>query len=398
MAARPRFLVVSIALLLMAVGFGLGSLVTAARWQPPPPSVSDLLTRLGVNRPADWQSFERVWDSIHASYLKPDIQDRELIYGATAGLVEALGDPYSVFLDPDASEEFQQEIEGTFEGIGMEVGIKDEQLTVVAPLPDSPAARGGMKAGDVILVIDGRDARSMSLTEAVQAIRGPSGSSVTLEIERNGEMKEFRIKRETIRIESVISRTETESGKTFGYIQISHFTSDTERLFQRAGRDLLDQSIDGLILDLRNNPGGLLDESLKVTSAFLADKVLVKEVDRAGRTSERRSQGSAWLADPRLVVLVNEGSASAAEIVAGALQDHKRGVVIGQPTYGKGSVQDFQILPDGSSLKLTIAAWLTPNGRSIDEQGIEPDEAVDQPDSDETDVQLERAKAILANP
>ncbi len=398
MAARPRFLLVTIAGLLVSIGFGLGALVTAASWQTPPSAWSGLLDRLGVNRPADWRTFERAWEAVHTSYRQPDINDQDLIYGATRGLVDALGDPYSVFLDPKASEEFQQEIEGTFDGLGMEVGIKNDRLTVIAPLPDSPAERGGLRAGDVIVSIDGKDAQALGLTAAVQAIRGPRGSTVKLEIERQGQSRSFSLERDTIRVESVVSRTETSQGRTLGYLQISHFTSDTNRLFQRAARSLVNQNVQGLILDLRNNPGGLLDQSLQVVSAFLSNQVIVQEVDRSGDVRERRSEGSAWLADLPLVVLVNQGSASAAEIVAGALQDHGRARLVGQPTFGKGTVQDFQVLPDGSSLKLTIAAWLTPKGRSIDEQGIAPDEVVTQPEETDVDVQLDRAKDILTNP
>lgn len=392
MASRPRFLLVTLGLFILTIGFGLGVLVTASSGNNPPAEFSTILSELrGSSTQADWVTFQRVWEDIHQNYYKNTIDDQALLRGATKGLVNALGDPYSVYLTPEESDDFQSEIEGTFEGTGMEIGMKNDVLTVIAPLADSPAEKAGVKAGDQIVSIDGQDAAGLSLTDAVYKIRGPKGSQVKIELRQNDETRNVTITRETIKIESVTSRTETVNGKTVGYIQISSFGSDTGRAFQRTARKLLEDGVSGFVIDLRNNPGGLLDQAVTIASAFIPEGVIVKEVERDGQSTNLDAQGGAFLADQKVVVLVNGGSASASEIVAGALQDTKHATIVGEQTFGKGTVQDFQLLSDGSSLKLTIAEWHTPNDRSINAEGITPDVEVKSDDQDTDDVQLQEA-------
>ncbi|MBI2984462.1 MAG: S41 family peptidase [Candidatus Kerfeldbacteria bacterium] len=399
MALRARFVLLSVAVLLVALGFGLGVLVTSVSLNTTSVSFDAVINHLqNSRRPADWRTFSSVWQSIHQSYLNSNLDDRRLLYGATAGLVEALGDPYSVFLNPTEAAAFQQEIEGTFDGVGMEIGLKNDRLTIIAPLPNSPAERAGLRAGDMIVTIDDADTAAIRLFDAVQAIRGPAGSTVRIEVERRQERHTYDLVRERIKVQSVTSRAEKVGDQRLGYIKISNFSSDTDRLFRQAAQEMLRQSVIGLVLDLRNNPGGLLDQSLTVASAFIPAGVIVKEVTRQGESKDLTTTDSALLAGQPLAVLVNGGTASAAEIVAGALQDTRRATIVGEPTFGKGTVQDLETLPDGSSLKLTIATWQTPQGRSINEAGITPDvriEITPEQASQGLDPQLEKAKSII---
>lgn len=351
----------------------------------------------------DFAAFWEIWSLVKERYVDGPVSDIDLFHGAISGMVASLGDPYSVFLDPELAQQFNQELEGKFEGIGAEIALKKSQLTVVAPLADTPADRAGLKPGDKILAIDDIDTAGMYLGEAVGRIRGERGTEVRLLIYREGvaEPKEISILRDTIVVESVRLSFREAHGKRVTVMKLSHFNDMTDQGFNDAVREVLLESPDGLILDMRNNPGGFFETAVEVAGEWIPRSVIV--VEQFSETDSRNytSNGNARLADVPTVVLVNMGSASASEIVAGALQDYGKAYIVGESTFGKGSVQDYMEFTDGSALKLTIARWLTPNGRSINEEGIDPDEIVELTNEDfdnDRDPQMERALEAIAFP
>ncbi len=317
------------------------------------------------------KQFTEVLDIIQRNYVK-EPNSKELIYGAIKGMLNAL-DPHSSFLTPDDFKELQIETKGEFGGVGIEITIKDGWLTVVSPIEDTPAYKAGIKAGDRIVKIDGKLTKDMSLTEAVKLIRGPKGTKVTLTIWREGfkEPKDFVITRSIITIRSVKAKT-LEPG--YGYVRITSFQENTTSELQKALLRLekKNKPLKGIILDLRNNPGGLLDQAVKVADVFLDKGLIVYIKGRKERMDFKAHPNKHTHAYP-IVVLVNEGTASAAEIVAGALQDQHRALLIGTTTFGKGSVQTIIPLEDGSAIRLTTALYYTPSGRCIQATGIKPD-------------------------
>lgn len=319
----------------------------------------------------DFSQFWDIWNFVKESYYKQPVSDKELYYGALRGVVSGLDDPYSTYFDPEEAEQFTANLEGSFSGIGAEIGIRDEKLVVVAPLSDSPAERAGLQPGDWILEIDGAETPGMSVEEAVSKIRGEKGTEVTLLITRNGfeTAQEVKIVRDKIVVDSVKWKLDEEQ---IMRISISTFNHETPELFSDVVQEILTSDVKGIIIDLRSNPGGLLSTAIDVASTWVGYKPVVIE-----RTKDDARTFNGVKA-PRLtgiptVILVNGGSASASEIVAGALQDYKVATVVGTQTFGKGSVQDYRELEDGSAVKVTTAAWYTPKGRSIDETGIAPD-------------------------
>lgn len=366
------------------------------------------LTGIGSGTPkevkeVDFAQYWEVWSTIRDRSVEKDVSDMDLFYGSISGMVGALGDPYSVFFDPKQAAEFADELEGEFEGIGAEIGIKLNQLVVIAPLPDSPAEKAGLQAGDAIIAIDGEETAGMLLDEAVRRIRGKDGTQVTLQIFRKGleEPKDVVITRAVIKADAVKLEIVQKDGKKIAHLTITSFNETTSAAFSEAVRKLLLEGADGLVLDLRNDPGGYLDTAVEVAGEWAPRSVIVME--RFSEEDERNytSEGSARLTQMPTVVLVNGGSASASEIVAGALQDYGLGYLIGEQTFGKGSVQDYMEFEDGSALKLTIAEWLTPKGRSINEEGIRPDEIVELTNDDydnDRDPQLDRAVEVLVSP
>jgi len=319
-----------------------------------------------------FDQYWKVWDAIKEKYVDQPVSDVDLFYGSLQGLVNGLDDPYSSYFPPVQAKEFTESLSGEFDGIGAEIGLRDQGLIVVAPLPESPAERAGLLPKDAIIAIDGAETYGMSLEEAVTKIRGEKGSTVTLTIFRNSEdaPRDVDIMRDKINIPSV---TLEKKADDIGYIRISTFNNKTVREFDEAIRDVLAQDVKGLILDLRRNPGGFLDASVIVASEWVGDGVIVRERFVGGEVREHTTADKHRLTDMPTIVLVDEGTASGSEIVAGALQDYKKATIVGTTTFGKGSVQDFEFLPDGSALKLTIAKWFTPNDRAIDQVGIEPD-------------------------
>ena len=323
----------------------------------------------------DLRVFADVLGILQREYVE-ETKSKDLIYGAIKGMLETL-DPHSAFLPPNMYKEMQEETKGRFEGLGIEITIREGVLTVVSPIEDTPAFKAGIQAGDQILRIDGESTKNLTLMEAVKRMRGPKGSKVTLTIMREGFAKprEFTLIRDVIPIRSV--RYEVLE-KQYGYIRVSQFQEKTDQEFQKAIKALEDEvkgGLKGLILDLRNNPGGLLDQAVKLSDYFLDSGVIVSI---EGRREEQKMKFNAHPQDNHLkhyplVVLVNGGSASGAEIVAGAIQDHGRGIILGTQTFGKGSVQTIFSLKDGSGLRLTTARYYTPSGRSIQAKGIVPD-------------------------
>lgn len=350
-----------------------------------------------LSKDVDFDLFWDVWKRVKKEYIEKDTPDTKLFYGALEGIVGALDDPHSVFLDPETSKKFDDSLSGSFEGIGAEIGMKKKQLQVVAPLPDSPAERASLRSGDKILAIDKKSTAGISVDEAVNRIRGKGGTTVTLTIFRDSEKKErdVSIVRDTI---SVASVTWKMKDGQIAEIKISHFNQDTEGRFRDAVKEIVRKRAKGVVLDMRNNPGGYLDTAVQVAGYWVDGKTVVIEEYGDKKKDEYTARTRPLLADIPTVVLVNEGSASASEIVAGALQDYKKATLVGAKTFGKGSVQDLQHLKDGSSLKLTIARWLTPSGRSINDNGIEPDVAVELSDEDfekKKDPQMDKALQIL---
>ncbi len=322
----------------------------------------------------DLKVFTDVLGLLQKEYVE-ERNSKDLVYGAIKGMLETL-DPHSAFMPPNMYKEMQEETKGRFEGLGIEITIKDGILTVVSPIEDTPAFKAGIVAGDQILKIDGDITKNLTLMDSVKRMRGPKGSKVTITIMREGfaKPKEFTLVRDVIPVRSV--RHELLEGH-YGYIRLSQFQEKTDSEFDKAMKALEDESkgtLKGLILDLRNNPGGLLDQAVKIGDRFIDSGIIVSMDGRRENQKMKfyaHSQGT--LPPYPLVVLINGGSASGSEIVAGAIQDQGRGILLGTQTFGKGSVQTIFPLKDGSGLRLTTARYYTPNGRSIQAKGVVPD-------------------------
>jgi carboxyl-terminal processing protease len=315
---------------------------------------------------------EEAWNLIFQDYVaKENLNSSTLSQGAIKGIVEALNDPYSAYLDPPTYQKSLSNIAGEYGGIGAYVGVKDKQITIIAPIPDSPAAKAGIKAGDVILAIDDNSTSEMSLEEAVLLIRGPEGTSVRLLILHQGETEPQEI--EVVRSEIQISSVYLEMREDIAHISITNFSERTNEELSTVLESLSQKAATGIILDLRSNPGGLLDAVIDVASRFLREGVVLYVVDNKGNKTSFSVKPGGITTDLPVVVLTDNFTASASEVLAGALQDHARAIIAGTRTYGKGSVNTLYKLQDGSGLYLTTARWLTPNGRLIEGKGIEPD-------------------------
>lgn len=349
-----------------------------------------------LTKDVDFDVFWDAWELIQEHYVDQPINETQMLYGALTGLTASVGDPHTVFFDPDTTESFQQELNGSFEGIGAEIAIKNNQLLIVSPLDGSPAKDAGIRSGDKIYAIDGQDTAGMSLDQAVSLIRGPKGTEVVLTISRDGleDVQEIVIVRDTIDINSVELRFQDD----VAVLELSYFHEDTLGDFNDAVKEIIEKNPKGIILDMRGNPGGFLDSAVAIASEWVEDGVIVYEKDSEERLTEHDAVGTARLAGYPTVVLINGGSASGSEIVAGALQDYGIAQVLGEQSFGKGSVQTLIPLDDGSSIKITIAKWLTPNKNTIEEQGITPEIEVELTEEDfnnDRDPQLDRALELL---
>lgn len=342
--------------------------------------------------------FKEIYRILERKYVdKSLLASEELLYGSIKGMVEALNDPYTLFMTPKEMKEFKKEMEGTFEGIGAEIGIKKKMLTIIAPLEDSPAEKAGLLPGDLILKIDQKKTQNLSLEEAIRLIRGEKGTKVVLSIFREGlsETKEFSIIRDEIKVKSVACQIKE---KNIAYFRLIRFSEETEDEFSDCLEQMQIQGFKKIILDLRNNPGGYLQSSIDISSFFLKkNSLIVLEEFSSGKREEFRTQKDGELVNSPLIVLINQGSASGSEIIAGALKDNKRGILLGEKTFGKGSVQELTSLSKGGGLRFTVAKWLTPEGRYINETGVTPDQEVKMTLEDwenKRDPQLEEALKI----
>lgn len=317
----------------------------------------------------DFATTEKVFDLLKAKYDgKLDMQ--KLQDGLNQGLVQAVGDPYTTYLSASEAAEFESDLNGTFSGIGAELGKRNDQLVVIAPVTGSPAQEKGVRAGDVIATINDEDTASMSVDAAVNKIRGEAGTDVKLGIMRSQEKLDITITRAQITVPSV--KSEILPGN-IGYLQITRFSDDTARLANEAAQNFKAKNVTGVVVDVRNNGGGLLSSAVDVAGIWLNNKVVVQEKQGGRVTSTLRSGNNPILEGLPTKILINEGTASASEILAGALHDHKAAELIGVKTFGKGSVQELVDLPGGAKLKVTVARWFTPNGKNIDKEGIQPD-------------------------
>jgi len=351
--------------ILLLVGMALGFFL-AAQWVP---SVSAVPRQ-------DYESLEaftNILSIVKKNYVE-DVDTKNLVNGAINGMLSSL-DPHSAYLTPELYKELQMDTQGRFGGLGIEITVKDGILTVVSPIEDTPAAKAGVKPGDQIFKIENEFTKDMTLVDAVKKMRGPKGTKINISIKREGvpELINFTLMRDTIRVQSVRSRTLEEG---YGYIRLAQFQERSDRDVQKALEKMAAEKggIKGLVLDLRNDPGGLLTQAVRISDLFLDSGLIVYTEGRIESQKQKyfaQKEGS-WMDFP-MVVLVNGGSASASEIVAGALQDHKRAVILGTKTFGKGSVQTILPLDDNSALRLTTARYFTPNGRSIQAMGIVPD-------------------------
>lgn len=349
------------------IAIGLGSFAVGTR------SEVLLANFMGKGGPSqlDLSSLNELYAKLRTRY-DGDIDAVKLVDGAKHGLIDAAGDPYTVYLNEEESAEFSSDLNGTFEGIGAELGKVDGQLTIMGVIGDSPAQAAGLLAKDIIYKINDEDSSKLTIGEAVKRIRGTKGTSVKLSILRGDTTNDFTITRDTISTPSV----QTEITGNIGYMKISRFGDDTSSLSRKAAQEFKQRDVTKIVLDLRGNGGGLLSAGKDVASLWLDNKVIVSERKRGAETDKLSSGSNPVLGGIKTVVLVDGASASASEIVAGALRDHGAAELVGEKTYGKGSVQVIETLQSGGQLKVTIAKWYTPNGKNIDKEGITPDETV----------------------
>lgn len=397
---KINYLTVLIALVALIIGWQLGQRDVRLQWN----SYAPHLTFSNATPPAnaqniDFKLFWDTWDLVSKQYYdKKAVDPQKMYYGAIKGMVESIGDPYTMFLPPAAQKNTKEELGGSFDGVGMELGFnKDKQLAVIAPLADTPAEKAGIKPADVIVKIDNKDASSLSLQDAVNMIRGPKGTPVNLEIYREGESKTrvIAVTRDTIVVKSVQYQPKTTpSGKKVGYLRLTRFGDNTSsEWIDAVNKDLADGN-QAVILDLRNNPGGYLDGAVFVGSEFIGSGDIVLQEDAKGRQGYKVNRPGKLLNVP-LIVLINKGSASASEIVSGAIQDYKRGKLVGDQSFGKGTIQESEDLPGGTGIHITTAKWLTPNGRWVHGTGLTPDIKVDIGDDPTKDPQLDKALETL---
>ncbi len=358
------------------------------------------LNKESNDKSIDFGLFWKVWGLLRDKYVdSKELDSKKLFYGAIDGMLAATGDPYTTFFSPEENAEFKEEISGTFSGIGAEMGLKDEIITVIAPLEGTPAEKAGLLSGDKVIQIDGVSTTALSLDEAVKKIRGEKGSVVKLTIFREGEEgpRDISVTRDTIVVKSV--RFEMKDND-IALIRVSRFGDDTEADFAEAVKQVKASNAKGLVIDLRNNPGGYLDAAVEMGSLMLpSQKVVVMEESGDGTRKEMKTRGGDVLSSLKTVVLINQGSASASEILAGALRENRDNVtLVGKKSFGKGSVQELIAVSQETVVKITVAKWLTPKGNQINHVGISPDVEVDISADDlqnKRDPQLDKALELL---
>ncbi len=408
---RKSVLLVTLLLLVGYGGYRLGQKGVTLSVLPNQPQIL-INSSPPPSKEVDFSLFWDVWSKLEKNYIdKTKLDTQKMVYGAISGMVSALGDPYTIFLPPKENSDYKQDLNGTFEGIGAQLGSKDNKIIVVTPLKDHPAEKAGLRAGDWIVKVDGETTNGWTVPQAVTKIRGPKGSQVTLNILHDGTdtPTDVKITRASITVKSVEYETKTwpqacqnEECKLVGVLKLTRFGDTTNDEWNLAvvkvKQDISAGKIKGLILDLRNNPGGYFQSSIHVASEFIKSGVVVIQENSDGSRENYSVNRIGGLLDIPLAVLINKGSASAAEIVAGALKDYSRGKLIGETTFGKGSVQTPEDLPGGSGLHITTARWILPKGDWINGKGIKPDlEVVNPTATDAADLQLEKAVTELVH-
>ena len=348
----------------------------------------------------NWESYSKIQEK----FVNPEeINTEKIIQGAISGMVNSLGDPYTTFLNPDNTKKFLEDVSGRFDGIGIEIGKKDNQLQVISPLEGTPAKEADLRPDDKILKIDNTFTTDISIDDAVNLIRGKKGTKVVLTIFRDGweSPKEIEIIRDTIEIPSLkLEFKDFQNGEKFAYLKLYQFSEQAGFDFSKASIEIINSPAKGIILDLRNNPGGYLEVSQDIAGWFLkvGDTVVIEDFGDKKEQKFYRSNGNARLLEYPIIVLINKGTASASEILAGALRDNRGVKLVGEKSFGKGSIQELERLTDGSVLKITIAKWLTPKGELIADKGLEPDITIEMTDEDykeKRDPQLDKAIEIL---
>src|SRR3989338_7535376 len=391
-----------IAILTFLLGWQLGHRDIQIKWAKFNPTVSVVNRDVPKNIDIDFKLFWDTWDLLSKNYIdKTALNPEKLFYGAIFGMVAAVGDPYTVFLPPDQQKSSQEELSGSFEGVGIQLGFnKEKRLVVIAPLEGTPAKAAGIKPQDMIVKIDEKDTAGMSLPEAVKLIRGDKRTKVNLTILRgeDTETKSYTLIRDTIIVKSVeASFKNTKNDKSVAVIKLSRFGEKTSDEWAQAVSEITDKGVNGIILDMRNNPGGFFEGAVFIASEFLDGGDVVLQENNQGQRTPFKVNREGKLTKIPLAVLINKGSASASEIVAGALQDRRRGTLIGEKSFGKGTIQEAQDLSEGTGIHITVAKWLTPNGRWVnDTLGLEPDVTIEMDKNDESkDLQLEKALELL---
>ncbi|MBI4836324.1 MAG: S41 family peptidase [Candidatus Abawacabacteria bacterium] len=389
----------------LAIGFIVGNI-----WSPLaqhgkatllPSEISSPTNNPSTSQELNFTLLNQSWNKIKNNfYFKDKIDAQEAVYGASYGLIDSLNDPYTVFFSPEESTRFRDSLDGSLEGIGAELGMFDGALTVTGVIKDSPAFKAGLKAKDIIYSINDESTASLSLGEAVSKIRGPRGSEVSLTISHDGQKttSKITITRDIINIKEIDLEMLPDD---IAFIRINQFAEDTRKELTKLGQELVAKKPKGIILDLRWNPGGFLESAVDVVSFFLKKGVAVKKIMRTDHTS-MSVDGNAMFGDIPLVILVNSSSASASEIVAGALRDNNRAKLIGEKTFGKGTIQEMHTLPNGASLKITVGKWFPPSGEDIDHKGITPEieikldqEAFTKGRDNQKDKAVEEMKKVL---
>ncbi len=413
--------IIAVALLILAggIGYTLGEKKTSAR------VAVDSRVIVGEEAPqdttVDFSLFWDVWSRLFRYYIDAaSLDTQKMVWGAISGMVASAGDPYTVFLPPKENQDFKEDLGGEFEGIGAQLGLKENRIIVIAPLKGTPAEKAGIKPGDYILKVDDVDTVSWTVPQAVTKIRGKRGTTVKLTILHENSQKplDLSIMRDTILVPSVETWVKKvgeideiggleevkkfDGNKKVAYLRLSRFGDHTNDDWDKAVAEILDVqrgsgTLTGLVFDLRNNPGGYLEGSVFVASEFVKDGIIVSQKNSDGTKQDYRVDKKGKLLDLPMIVLVNKGSASAAEIVAGALRDHKRATIVGETTFGKGSVQTPMELKGGAGLHITTGKWLLPNGDSIAKVGVKPDVEVKLEDTATatTDAQLAKAVELL---
>lgn len=392
---------VFVAVVFFAVGFAVGVKRVDVSRKNFIPTITVENKLPPAEQKVDFSLFWQVFDQLPKTFIdKSAIDSQKLLYGAISGMVRSLGDPYTVFLDPKQNEAVKSELAGSYEGVGIQIGFnREKRLAVIAPLSGSPAAKAGVSAKDLIVKIGEREAFDLTLPEAVDLIRGPAGTKVKLTLRHVGEEDNYEVEitRAKITVKSVEVEFVDRDGGRVGVIKVSRFGDTTDREWDEAVNRVQLERARAVVVDVRNNPGGLLTSAVHLASDFV-DGIVVKQEFSDGSMRPLASDHSGELLDMPMVVIINGGSASAAEIFAGAIQDDKRGRVVGEQSFGKGTVQDAVDLPGGSGLHVTIARWLTPKGTSIADVGISPDVEVKMTREDteaDRDPQLDRALELL---